>query len=228
MADDPVEPPVPETPPTPEVDPILERRIERYKQFDLSYFDGGPSSKAYQGYTDTWIWAPIAEIFLHLTRSKGPILDWGCAKGYLVQRFAERGLDAVGVDVSTYAISKATEWVRKHRLWVLDGPRTGFSSDSFESIMTFETLEHVHEEDIPETLAEFTRLATKWVYGSIFLDHQTSSDPTHCTVKPRAWWDEQFAAHGWVPQAGIISATRLYPVWITLGWEPFCYRKRGS
>ena len=34
------------------------------------------------------------------------VLDVGCAKGYLVYDFHQAGIDAYGVDISKYALSK--------------------------------------------------------------------------------------------------------------------------
>ena len=198
------------------------RRIT-YAKYDEAYFDGGPDSPGYNEYKDTWIWAPIVEIMIHYLGEPDGVLDWGCAKGFFVQRLAERGLNGNGVDVSEYAISKAVDWVRDHRLWVINSPRTVFASKSFDVISSFETLEHISEDDVPDTIAEFKRLCRRYFFGTIFLKGMECDDPTHICVKSRQWWDARFEDHGFQRKMSIVRAIANYPVFKKLGWEIFCY-----
>ena len=201
-----------------------EERKGMILQYSRDYFDGGPDTPGYSEYTDTWFWSPITEIMLHLL---GPlsVLDWGCAKGFLVQRFVDRGVSACGVDVSHYAISQAPEWFRKHRLRVINGIQSHYGPGIFTAICSFETMEHIPEEDIPAVLGEMKRISTRWWFGSIFLDCQEGHDPTHVTVRSREWWNEKFKAAGYQVREDIVAVAQEYPVFRTLGVQLFCYEK---
>lgn len=195
-----------------------------YDCFGKSYFDGGAESLAYTSYTDSWIWPPIAEILLYFTES-GPILDWGCAKGYLVQKFVERGVNAYGVDVSEYAISKAPTWMVGGRVKVIDGVSTPFPDRNFHTVCSFETMEHIPESLLPEVIGEMKRVSEKWWVGSIFLDSQVSGDPTHVTVKSREWWNRVFRKQGWAPREDLARRMMKYPVFKALGYQIFCFTR---
>ncbi|MDP2726579.1 MAG: class I SAM-dependent methyltransferase, partial [Dehalococcoidia bacterium] len=133
--------------------------------FDESYFDGGPGSIGYGSYTDSWIWAPMTEVILHLTSEIGPILDWGCAKGHLIHRLLGRGIDAVGVDVSEYALSQVHPDIVS-RVRLIDGVQTRYRRGHFETVLSFETLEHVLGDQIPLVVEEIRRVTKRWFFGT--------------------------------------------------------------
>lgn len=216
---------------TPERDPYARiptvedlRREEVNSQYGETYFDGGPATPGYDKYEDSWLWAPVTEIMVHLL-GPGAFLDWGCAKGYLVQRFVERGVNAVGVDVSKYAVGQATPWVRESRLHVINGLQTCFGNGLFETVCSFETMEHIPEEELPRVIQEMRRVSKRWWFGSIFIEGQTSDDPTHVTVRPRKWWNELFKEHGYRIREDIAQAAMEYPVFRTFGFQVFCFEQ---
>lgn len=194
-----------------------------YSHFGESYFDGGEGAVAYSSYTDSWIWPPIVEILLYITET-GPVLDWGCAKGYLVQKFVDRGVNAYGVDVSEYAINKAPSWMVGGRVRVIDGIHTPFEDNYFNTVCSFETMEHIPEDLIPDVIGEMRRVSKKWWIGSIFLDSQgTCKDPTHVTVKSRKWWNGVFRRYGWSPREDLARRVMRFPVFKALGYQVFCF-----
>jgi 2-polyprenyl-3-methyl-5-hydroxy-6-metoxy-1,4-benzoquinol methylase len=76
--------------------------------FDKSYYESGPQSEKslYQNFR----WIPELTIPLahHIVQSMGimhdqTVMDFGCAKGYLVNALRLLKLEAYGVDVSEYA-----------------------------------------------------------------------------------------------------------------------------
>lgn len=80
-----------------------------YYEFGLDYFDGPASQIGYGGYAyDGRHEGACATIINHFgLRSGARILDFGCAKGFLVTEFRKLGMDAWGLDVSEYAINNA-------------------------------------------------------------------------------------------------------------------------
>ena len=89
--------------------------------FDKSYYEAGPQTgkSLYQNYR--WIpelTIPLAHHILSYTEQYGDefktIMDFGCAKGYLVHALRLLGREAYGVDISEYAISRAPKEVNGH------------------------------------------------------------------------------------------------------------------
>ena len=89
--------------------------------FDKSYYETGPQSgkSLYQNYR--WIpelTIPLAHHIVSYTEQHGDefktIMDFGCAKGYLVYALRLLGREAYGVDISEYAISQAPKEVNGH------------------------------------------------------------------------------------------------------------------
>ena len=70
-------------------------------------------------------------------------LDVGCAFGFFVEAQRELGLDASGVDVSQYALDRATLGAHGHVQYGNLLRRLPFGRGAFEGVTLFETLEHL-------------------------------------------------------------------------------------
>jgi len=89
------------------------------------------------------------------------VLDVGCANGIYVQELLNMGHKVIGVDLLPY-----DEWSYLPNTIVLSDARNlPFADNSFDTIISFETLEHVPD---PETaLAEYHRICTKNIIISV-------------------------------------------------------------
>ena len=78
------------------------------KKYEKNYWDGDRKF-GYGGYFDDGRWKLVAkDIINHYKLRKGSkILDVGCAKGFLVKELHNLGMNAFGIDISRYAISKS-------------------------------------------------------------------------------------------------------------------------
>src|SRR5580765_5608356 len=65
------------------------------------------------------------------------VLDAGCAMGLLVEALRNRGIEAYGVDLSSYAIGQVVEPIRPF-CW--QGSLTDPLTDSYDLIVTIEVL----------------------------------------------------------------------------------------
>lgn len=84
------------------------------------------------------------------------LLDVGCGNGYAVNEWSDQGLDAVGVDISLYRLSR---WVSEHppsdRPFVIaDATALPFRDDAFDRVVSSGMIEHVgvEESSMPYTV----------------------------------------------------------------------------
>ncbi|MHB8593501.1 MAG: class I SAM-dependent methyltransferase [Acidimicrobiales bacterium] len=94
-------------------------------------------------------------------------LDVGCATGFVVEVLRELGVDALGVDVSPYAVAHSTPGARGHLRVadLLDG--LPWPDGEFDLVSALETLEHMPPEHIPAVLTELRRVSAGFVYATI-------------------------------------------------------------
>jgi len=78
-------------------------------------------------------------------QSKEKVLEVGCGRGIFLDRLAiEYGIKASGVDIAKKAIAEARkESVAKHDLRVVDACDLPFSDEFFDTVISFDTLEHI-------------------------------------------------------------------------------------
>lgn len=84
----------------------------------------------------------IAKIFKYA--KKGRILDIGCGTGQIANFLSEKGYQATGIDISPLFIKEAKK-SNKSKFLVMDLEKLKFSDNSFDAIISSETLEHVLE-----------------------------------------------------------------------------------
>ena len=84
------------------------------------------------------------------------ILDVGCSRGDYVTFFNKRGHQAFGLDSLTHQ-----EWQPIHPRYFIQGdaPRLPFPSQSFDTLLAFEILEHIPNPDL--AVQEFSRVIRK-------------------------------------------------------------------
>ncbi len=161
--------------------------------YDGSYFGAGrdPSGdrQGQSGYASYDRISSNADIAAYLLWRNFPVttsLDVGCATGFLVEALRELGVDALGSDISQYAIDHATPGARDHlRVGNLtDG--LPFTDGQFELVSTLEILEHIPPSDIPQALKEIRRVCGGLVYATIpSFGHNGSGPDGHFEGKVR-------------------------------------------
>lgn len=133
-------------------------------QFDEDYYLRGKESgkSLYENYR----WMPNLTLTMvrcladHLEiEMSDVVMDFGCARGYVVRALVELGYDAYGIDISEWAISNCDDSV-KDRLVLSSVNHIG----SHDWILAKDTLEHVPEEEIYGTLTAIASAARKGVF----------------------------------------------------------------
>lgn len=176
--------------------------------YNEDYFERG-IELGISGYTE-YHWLPELTIPLafkmverfELSRSDS-ILDFGCAKGYLVKALRLLGRQAYGCDISTYALAQAPPEIKPY-LFELDSddlipmPVKG----TFDWIISKDVLEHVPYDQIDDLLRKLAK-ATFNAFFAIPLGEDGKyvipdyeKDVTHIIREPLDWWVERLQAAG--------------------------------
>ncbi|GAB4448486.1 MAG: hypothetical protein OHK0015_53250 [Chloroflexi bacterium OHK40] len=117
-------------------------------------------------------------------------LDAGCALGMLVERLRARGVDAEGVDISSFAIGQAHPSVRP---FVRVGSVAEPFGRRYDLIVSIEVLEHMPRAEAEQAVANFCAHSDDVLFSSSPHDHK---EATHFNVNPPEYWAELFARHG--------------------------------
>lgn len=141
-----------------------------------------------------------------LIRSLKPrrVFDAGCAWGFLVEAFRDRGVEAWGVDTSPYAIRQVRQDMQPYcRLASLTEPIEG----SYDLITCIEVLEHIPEDEAEQVIRNLCGATDAILFSSTPSD---LSEPTHVNVRPIVFWLQLFSEQGFAPDpiydASFVSA----------------------
>src|SRR4030067_2387304 len=157
--------------------------------YDKNYFDYYGSLGLYDRSKEEWLlfFASIADGIKEKIDPK-KVLEIGCAKGFLLEALRDRGIDAVGIDISDYAISHVRSDIKAYC-----SVRTAAEpfNDSYDLIVCMEVLEHLSEEEGCKVIKNICAHASDVIFSSNpSYDHP---DPTHQNVRPKEYWIRRFA-----------------------------------
>src|SRR5438270_1825298 len=178
--------------------------LEAPLQYGPDYYANGCGPVPYER-PDHWLhfFGRVAE---ELIRAIHPlkVLDAGCAMGFLVEAFWDRGVSCDGIDISEYAISQVRRDVQPYcHSRSLVEPVT----DQYDLITCIEVLEHMQDFDARVAIGNLCKASDVILFSSSPNDF---SEPTHVNVRPPAYWLAQFAENGFYPDA-FFDASFLTP-----------------
>jgi SAM-dependent methyltransferase len=128
-------------------------------QYDKNYFQGRTSFfYSLGGYRDVGLYFNrLAQWFLpHAGR--GPLLDFGCAYGFLLARFDD-GRALSGCDVSSWAIEQAERRLPHAQFNLLDpAGNLPYGDASFDAVLCTDVLEHITPARQQQMLGEVNRV----------------------------------------------------------------------
>lgn len=178
-------------------------------EYDKTYFECGIESgvSLYQNYR----WMPELTIpmtmtiidFLGIKRHQ-TVLDFGCAKGFLVKALRLLYRKAYGVDASEYAIKNVDPDVERFCI-LKSGPcyanATASFPRSFDFCIAKDVLEHLEESELK---LELYALPSDRLFAVIPLGEEAryrapanDLDVTHRICEPESWWTGFFESEGW-------------------------------
>jgi ubiquinone/menaquinone biosynthesis C-methylase UbiE len=131
------------------------------KEFGQMYFDG-PRDYGYGGYKYDGRWRNVAkDLIEEYSLSSGMrVLDIGCAKGFLLKDLMIEcpGLECFGIDISEYAIKNCEPEV-KDRLQLGTAKSLPFANDSFELVISINTIHNLERAEAKQALSEIQRVS---------------------------------------------------------------------
>lgn len=132
-------------------------------EYDKDYFMNGIAThkSLYQNYR--WLpdlTIPMAESIIRACgiSEKDSILDFGCAKGYVVKAFRLLGFRAYGLDKSSWACENADKNIKRY---IKHGERI---KENFDWIIAKDVLEHIADPSLDVTIADFFKYARKGIF----------------------------------------------------------------
>ena len=209
---------------------LINREIAQHdgSTYDSDYFMRGRETgkSLYEDYR----WLPeatlsmVAQVIGHLRIAHDDtVLDFGCARGYVVKAFREMGYDARGVDVSEWAIRNADENTKPYLQRTTDAPALG--EHEFDWVIAKDVLEHI--EEVRTTIDTLMKCAKKGVFvvvplslsdGQPYVILPYEKDVTHFWRLTLPTWAAMFMRPGWTVEASY-RVPGIKGHWYKEGWE---------
>lgn len=140
--------------------------VAEARQYGEKYFDG-PREFGYGGYRYDGRWRAVArDIIREYSLMPGNrVLDIGCAKGFLVKDLILEcsGLEVFGIDVSEYALKNCEPEVIG-RLQIGNAKSLPFPDNSFDLVLSINTLHNLSRQDLIIALKEIQRITKQDSY----------------------------------------------------------------
>jgi SAM-dependent methyltransferase len=164
------------------------------KLYDEQYYKTGCGPVPYTRAEPQWspFFGSIAEQLIRAFHPKR-VLDAGCALGFLVEAFWDRGVEAWGIDVSPYAIAHVR---RDMQAYCSVASLADGIPGSFDLITCIEVLEHMPESQGLSAIGHMTKAADIVLFSSTPYDLE---EATHFNVRPLLYWLQAFRDHGFSP-----------------------------
>ena len=134
------------------------------RQFGKEFFDGD-RKYGYGGYKyNPRFWQPVIPTFKKYWNlsSSSSILDVGCGKGFMLYDllYLIPGIKLKGIDVSKYAIEESLPEVKKF-LSVANAKKLPFADNSFDTVISINTIHNLQRLDCAKALREINRVSKK-------------------------------------------------------------------
>ncbi|MFU2207844.1 class I SAM-dependent methyltransferase [Solidesulfovibrio sp. C21] len=180
-------------------------------QFDEDYFERGAivGTSGYINYS--W----MAELtirmahflIMNLPLTKGQrVLDYGCAKGFMVKALRLLDINAYGVDISDYAVSNTPTDAKPYCCKINSVADPNCFSQEYDWLLSKDVFEHISVPDISLLLRRCRKNVAKMFIvvplgiddvSNKFIIPEYDKDVTHITIKTAAWWKRLFIKCGW-------------------------------
>jgi ubiquinone/menaquinone biosynthesis C-methylase UbiE len=177
------------------------------KEFGREFFDGD-RKHGYGGFSyNPKYWTETVQLFIEKydLNEKSSVLDVGCGKGFMLIDLLKAipTLDLSGIDISSYAIENSHESI-KNRVKVANCLNLPFEDDSFDLVISINTIHNLDELGCIKSLQEIERVKKKYSY--IVVDGWSTPEEerdlkswvlTAVTVLHTSEWEKLFEKAGY-------------------------------
>lgn len=166
------------------------------QMYDKQYFNGGGKVGGYarEGYWDY----PCHEITARhiLARKPESVLELGCARGYVLKRIQDTGIEGYGVEVSKHCYHTRVA----DRITCLDllCGNVEYWKDHQHPVdlcYSVAVLEHIPEDKIDRLVQIMKYVSKRGLHAIDFGEKDDGFDKTHCLLRSREWWINKFKEH---------------------------------
>lgn len=144
----------------------------------------------------------------YLTLESEPVLDAGCGPGHLDAHLTSRGVNTIGVDITSAFIDHVRRTAAIERLAVGSVCHLPLRDGSVSGLLVWYSLIHLHPDDVASALTELRRVAADGaVVVTGFFDGAVVAQFAHKVATAYAWPIDQFS--GLMTDAGFIEIDRV-------------------
>ena len=191
---------------------IEKTKLNASEKYDADYFERGLvlGKSGYMNYS----WMPeltlrmVHHIVTQLSITPNhKILDFGCAKGFVVKAFRLLDYECYGVDVSRYAISEVERNLSEYCRLINEPTDIKNHFDfKFDWILSKDVFEHIPLGNLDDSLITLSSIASKmFAVIPLGIDNQNTkyyipiyeNDISHSIRMSDSWWKETFSETGW-------------------------------
>ena len=132
------------------------------RKFDRRFFDGSRLTGYGGYYYNKKFWYNVVGDFIKYYKIKpsDKILDVGCGKGFMLYDFKKQipKLNIFGIDISKYAIDNSLSKIKKY-LKVSNCKSLPFEDNSFDLVISINTVHNLNKRDCAKSLKEISRVS---------------------------------------------------------------------
>ena len=173
--------------------------------YDSDYFENGKQSG--KGWLENYHWMPIRSVKEALAyieyfglEESSKVLDFGCAKGFIVKALRFLGIDTDGCDISDYALSftEGNCWNCEEIGSFLERVDTGYTH-----VIAKDVFEHMTKDQLPEILDRISILSDKLMCvipmgeNKKYIIPEYHQEISHQIIENKNWWANTFMFNGW-------------------------------
>lgn len=165
-------------------------------EYNADYFDGKLSATPHaEGYLDYSLHEHMLTEVENFTSKLNPsvlatkkVLEIGCAKGFLVQKLRDLGIDTYGIDVSQYAIDVSPSEVKPYISVGDVRDLSAYKSNEFDYLFSVRVLICLDPNELDSVIAEMNKISKNQIH---IVDEPTYGDTNYYILQPLSWWAQK-------------------------------------
>ena len=181
----------------------IKNTTKSVQDFEEDYFDNKEFEYSYGGLLYDGRFLPNVRKLASYYRLTGhrntSVLDYGCAKGFILTEFKKCGVGRVlGYDISKYALENAHVLVKEDLILLEPGVDIMHDENEFSLTMCKEVLPYLDEEEIFNLIKNLNLWGNSTYIYTYAVDDKSMVEPLQNaeqvlkTIKPSDWWHQMF------------------------------------